>query len=295
MKLLNNAVVLSVSMACLAGCGGGSGSGDGNTVVDFTKLSDIPDNGITNFGGTSRSASYTADGAGNVTSISSVSGPDAATAVLKTKNGEAVAIRINAPGANVSFDSENGDTFVSDGTTTSASSENDENALIIVDSQTSVFQYQSFGTWLTGNGTGEGKVGVGSFGARTNPGAMPSGTATYAGVSTGFLRASDGTSFLTTSDVTVTTDFSTVTINSDVTTGVNVNTAAASPKPGIDFSGSGSVSGSGFKASVDSDANLNMSGNANGQFYGPNAQEVGGTFGLDGSGNTYIGSFGGKK
>jgi hypothetical protein len=39
-----------------------------------------------------------------------------------------------------------------------------------------------------------------------------------------------------------------------------------------------------------------MSGPIYGRFYGPSAQEVGGTFGLKGSGvETYIGGFGGKR
>ena len=292
MNFLNNAAALSFSLLYLAGCGGGGN--DGITVVDFTRLSNIPSNGVTKFGGTSRSASYAADGAGKVTSVSSISGPNAATADLKTKNGEPIAISINAPGASVSFDSENGDTFDSDGTTTAVFSANEQDALVIVDNQKGAFEYQTFGAWLTGRGTGSGNIGVGSFGARTTSGAIPSGNATYDGISAGVLRDSDGTPFLTTSDVTVTTDFSTAEITSASTTVVNLNTAAASQMPGIDFTGSGPVKGSGFNASVDN-PDMSMSGDANGLFYGPGAQEVGGTFGLDGSDKTYVGSFGAKK
>ena len=63
----------------------------------------------------------------------------------------------------------------------------------------------------------------------------------------------------------------------------------------LDFTGSGPVSGSVFKASVDANFSVPVSGSADGQFYGPSAQEVGGTFGLDGSDLTYIGSFGAKQ
>jgi hypothetical protein len=39
-----------------------------------------------------------------------------------------------------------------------------------------------------------------------------------------------------------------------------------------------------------------MSGSATGQFYGPNANEIGGTFGVKGSGlESMVGGFGGKR
>ena len=39
-----------------------------------------------------------------------------------------------------------------------------------------------------------------------------------------------------------------------------------------------------------------MSGNANGKFYGPTANEVGGTYAVSGSGlGSFVGGFGGKR
>ena len=62
MKILKNALVLSVSIVGLAGCGGSSGGGTapGGTNI-FTSFSNLPDNGTTIFEGTSRSASFTSD------------------------------------------------------------------------------------------------------------------------------------------------------------------------------------------------------------------------------------------
>ncbi|MFP5394607.1 MAG: transferrin-binding protein-like solute binding protein [Alphaproteobacteria bacterium] len=37
-----------------------------------------------------------------------------------------------------------------------------------------------------------------------------------------------------------------------------------------------------------------MSGNATGRFFGPTANEIGGTFYLTGAGGNFIGAFGGK-
>jgi hypothetical protein len=106
-------VILSFSIVLLAGCGPrcwptcipkGPIDIDVETPNFFTRFSNIPNDGRTVFQGISGSASYTADGTGNVTSISDVSRVDLATLYMKTRNGVAVAIRIKAPGARVSFD-----------------------------------------------------------------------------------------------------------------------------------------------------------------------------------------------
>ena len=297
MNFLNNAFVLSVSIVGLAGCGGssdggGTAPGVGNNI--FTSFSNIPDNGTTIIAGTSRGASYIAensDGTGKVT-VSSVSGPDDATAAVRTKNGNTVALSVNAPGANVSFDSENGDILGSTEGFLSLTSADGQKDAGFRDPEAAGFEYQTYGSWLTGLGTGSGNVGVGSFGARTASGSLPSGTATYEGGSTGVAVDGSGEAYITGSIVTVSTDFSTAEITSNFTKAVNLNTDELIDAPNINFTGSGPVSGSGFKASV---AGSSVSGSADGQFYGPNAQEVGGTFGLAGSGITYSGAFGAKQ
>jgi len=42
-------------------------------------------------------------------------------------------------------------------------------------------------------------------------------------------------------------------------------------------------------------SNAAMSGTATGKFYGPTAQEIGGTFGLTNGSTGYLGAFGGKR
>ena len=70
-----------------------------------------------------------------------------------------------------------------------------------------------------------------------------------------------------------------------------MNTESESLAPGLDYSGEGSVSGSSFAANISGPA---TSGTANGVFYGPNANEVGGTFSATGAGISHVGSFGGN-
>jgi hypothetical protein len=171
--------------------------------------------------------------------------------------------------------------------------------LIIVDNEGAGFEYQTFGAWETGLGTGAGAVGVGSFGARTFSDALPAGTtATYNGGSIGVVSVvSNGRLYTSSSDVTVETDFSTASISSTGTDLVGLNNDFDyTDVSGLDFAGSGEVSGSGFTAVVNAP---HASGGAVGQFYGPSAQEVGGVFALKGSGVTsgvtYTGSFGAKK
>ena len=81
------------------------------------------------------------------------------------------------------------------------------------------------------------------------------------------------------------------------TTLVNSTTGAASSKQELDLSGSLSWAAgvNNFSGQVQTrDANLN--GSASGRFYGPTAQEIGGTYQLGGAGvSRMVGGFGGKQ
>ena len=61
--------------------------------------------------------------------------------------------------------------------------------------------------------------------------------------------------------------------------------------PEWNFTGTGNVTGAGFEATINGMEITN--GKAYGHFFGPNAEEVGGTFGAELMGNGfYVGSFG---
>ncbi|MEM9475490.1 MAG: transferrin-binding protein-like solute binding protein [Pseudomonadota bacterium] len=272
----------------LSACGGGGGGG--STVVPFTSVSDLPDNGTVVINGSGVTASYTSDLGTGVTSISAPTTSDDATTRIRIVNGVAQDFSVSAPGSSAAFDL---------GTAVGGNLAGERFLVLSQDGQTAyisenvmpVYEYQTYGTWITGLGTGSGTVGVGSFGAETNATALPA-NATYTGTGTGYALDDADQSFITDFEVSATTDFSTITITSSNTVTENLVTADVVADPAYDFTGSGPVSGNGFTASI---ASTNTSGTATGSFFGPNAEEFGGTFDTSGpSGHVHIGSFGGQ-
>ena len=286
-------------LATLTACGGGGSSDSDSSTppeVPFTSFSDIPADGVTVISGQAVTASYTADSAGNITSISPVSGPNPSDLRLTTQNNQGVAVSISAPGSSVSFDTRLGDTADGDVSEPVVFFEtaDGEDALLGINEANQGYEYQTYGAWVTGYDTGSGTVGAGSYGAKTNASNIPpvGTTADYSGIGLGIARRADGQPYATISNVNVTTDFNSATISSTGTEAVNLNSGSTGAASELDFAGSGSVVGSGFVAPV---SGTGTSGSAQGQFYGPNANEVGGTFATTGSGDvSHIGSFGGN-
>ncbi len=285
----------SAGLVCMAltACGGNESISLEPTTIPFAGFSRIPDNGTTEIDGQAVTASYVADPAtGNVT-ITNTTGPSQSTTRVTTRNGVPIALAASAPGSSVSFDTRNGDTRIDAPLTTSYVTADGQDSATFINPGQAGYEYQTYGAWLTGAGTGSGTAGAGSYGLKTKASNVPVGVnATYNGVGLGVARLSDGQPYQTVSSVSVSTDFNTASINSSNTSATNMNTAATSNAPQLDFSGTGAVSGSGFTASV---SGTGTSGTAQGQFYGPSANEVGGTFSTSGPGGVwYMGSFGGN-
>lgn len=285
-KMLNNSLrwgfnvaILSVLVACKSTTVG---------VSQFSSFANYPVNGTVSIDGQAATGQYTANLGSGVVAVGAISGPNSATALDTVKNGQSVALQIQAPGSNVSWNTNNGDTAtVSGGVVGYVSA--DGSKVGFQTSQSALgYQYQTHGIWITGYNTGAGTMGVGTFGNRTKTGSVP-GSATYNGTSLGILADSAGQPFVTVSAVNITTNFSTATVTSTGTTKVNLNTANSSSAANLDFSGSGLVSGNKFSASI---SGTGISGSAAGLFYGPNGTETGGTFVGSGTGGTYAGSFG---
>lgn len=152
-------------------------------------------------------------------------------------------------------------------------------------------QYQTFGSWQTRLGTPEQVAGVGSFGSRTHASKMPSGTtARYSGESVGYAVGRSGAEFDVFAEAEIETDFNAVTFNTTNTVVGPFTGGGLVPVPDLDLSGSGRVSGNTFSAAV---SGAGVAGSADGRFYGPNAEELGGTFQTSTSdGITYVGAFG---
>ncbi len=160
------------------------------------------------------------------------------------------------------------------------------------------FDHQTFGMWASGVGTSNGSVSVGSFGDRTATADMPSsGSATYSGRSVGMVVTTDGRALVAESQVGVTTsDFSSVSVASTNTYVRNLSGGNAWRGQHLDFAGTGTVDGNGFTANINGviPFSATSSGTMDGSFYGDEAQEVGGTFEMNGAIGNYTGAFGGN-
>lgn len=249
--------------------------------------------------GHAATASFTVDPDTNTLLLTVPSELAGSTIQLTREDGEYVAFEVQANGSQVAFDVTTGDVIRSEfGQIFGSSQENDMVASLTRtdrDVASAEFQHQTLGIWAEGLERGVGSVGAGSFGARTPVGNLPTTqTATYNGTGAGYVRQPDRQGFLAISEVVVTTDFSTAAItSSDTTLATLTGDLSITDAPELDFSGSGPVSGAGFTAMVSGSA---ASGQADGVFYGPNAEEVGGTYGLTGAGGLeYFGAFGGTK
>jgi len=166
------------------------------------------------------------------------------------------------------------------------------------------WEYQTFGVWETNRGTGNGLIGNISLGIPTADSALPTtGVVQFAGETMGMFIDADGTDYLTYSDLTVDLDFAHLENKLDLQS-TNTKRIMVDSLPGatigvddssLDFNGfldydaasatfSGDVTGVGW------------AGSSKGQFYGPNAEELGGVFSLSrGDGAFYSGAYGAAR
>lgn len=290
MKKVASAVpALLLVAACGGGSGGGSGGGD-DTVVspNFVSFAETSADGTVVMSSHTKTASFSTDSVNGDYDLGALQSSDDATATVRYRNDLLSRLAISGSGADLTIDEDNGGQFYQDGFLVAGETADGNSAIAVVDPAAYSFNYQTFGYWS--NGTNAGTVGVGSFGARTGASNMPTGTtASYTGVSVGILDT-DGADYGTDSFVDVSTDFNNVIVVSydteiyDLETGANLGFAGD-----LDFTATGTISGDRFTALINE---MSGTGTVTGQFYGPSAAEVGGTFEAAGSGGTYFGAFG---
>jgi hypothetical protein len=314
---------LSTTTICvaLAGCGGGGGSANVVPTIptypftSFTAAQALTLPATIQIGGVSQEATYTANLLNNtITSLTAPTAYSAGATYSETINAAGVTTAVNATSANgssISFNAANGDILngyliyfpVISATVNAAGS-----AYILSPNRGALgvpWNYQSFGVWVTGGGTGAGTVGVMSAGAETLGASMPNaGTFIFLGVAGGKYADTAGNPFNVFSDMAATVDFGLRTISfrtmgsvvsADlITSALNSNldiTGSLTYTAGTNqFTGAATTLGGGL-------ANAPMSGTVTGRFYGPTATEIGGTFALSGANSTngYIGAFGGIR
>lgn len=276
----------------LAGCGGG---GDGR--LDFEGFSTLGPGDQTTIEGQARTANYRADALRSQVTLDAIGSPANATLNLRIgDDGKVASARIGSANAPVAFDKGRGDAIEAAGGALLATSRNGQQVAVMADPSTNGFEYQTFGVWLTGVGAAQGTLGAGSFGSRTTANSMPrSGSATYEGGSTGVYAGPAGFAHATRSDVEASVDFDTrrIALDSRRTVQTELLTGREHENRLLDFSMVGRVTGAGFGGQVE--APIGMTGDLTGGFHGPNAEEMGGTFGMTGQGGSYVGAFGGKR
>jgi hypothetical protein len=307
-----------VLAAGVGGCGGGGGGGGGGSLivgeVPFTSFQSIrPNQTAVMSGGISQTASgsYTASGTG-ITFTSASLGPlDTSSTVKLTYDSfnTLSAISIATPQASVSFSNTGtGNSIDCTSGLCAVSNASTSTAGIVIDGTTATalgWNYQTFGVWEGDVSPGSWQAGAISAGNPTPASAVPTvGLATFTGLSSGFYADPTGTPFITAAGMTANVDFSarSVGFSTSNTQLVNVNTLATTADNGLNLTGTLTYAAgtNQFSGPVNTGVPLSgvpLSGTATGQFYGPNAQEIGGTYGLsDGSGVSHmLGAFGGKR
>lgn len=295
--------------AAMAGCGGGGGGGTPPPPapesappppVPFTSFQAIqPNQTVAMTGGISQTASGTVDTSGTITSATL--GP------VDTTNSSAnltydplivlSGVSIATPLSSVSFGAPGDFVTCMSGVCELSSSTADA---LVFDGRAVGWNYQTFGLWATAPTATTWLTGAISVGSPTPASAVPTtGSATFTGLAAGLYTDPVGALFATSANMTANVDFSARSVGFGTSSTMVTDTnGMQSPNSNIDLSGTLTYAAgtNQFTGSVQtSDKTLN--GSATGQFYGPNAEEIGGVYGLTaGTGvSSMLGGFGGKR
>ena len=265
----------------------------------------MPKPGTTDLPGITTEVSYTSrPPVFDLTSHSTPAAGTGSVTLTVDSNGNITALTLNGAQSSATFNSANGSRFgdlsmIGAPNQTAFQSGDGQNVAIGANYAALGYNYQTFGVWATGIATGSGNIGAISAGAATQNSAVPTtGTATFNGSANGIYVDPAGQGYLAASDAKLVTNFGNRSISYSTTgsAAINPTNGTKLQDPAIlnmqgtltyaagsnDFSGSVSSSG--------------LNGSAKGRFYGPAANEAGGSFALTGSGvQAYIGAFGAKQ
>ena len=298
-------------VAVLIRCGGGGGGSGGNgggaiPTVPFTSWSDVRPNTEIVAPAISTEANYTANSAETTTDVGDFTGytgiefretfgADGAITKASVTTGD---------GDRLVFDTAQGALFgpIANGFATAAVNSELTEIAIAVEPVAQGWNYQTFGVWSRDPAGGKpGRVGAISAGNFTATNNIPStGSATFTGAAAGLYVAPDGVAGgIVAADMAMVVDFSSR-VAGFATANTTLSPDGIQPSrafPTLDLTGSLQVAnGQNLMFGTVSTTSSGLTGDINGKFYGPNAQEVGGTFGLKGAGvESFVGGFGGKR
>jgi hypothetical protein len=289
-------ITLVLLPVLISACAGGSSSSSGGSASTnaFTSWSTtISANAPVSFTGGSTSV-MALDG----TSVQTDS--DGTATLALGGNGIFSSIAAATPTSSVSFSAANGDTLQSGFYQTSTIALNKAGTTIGVFTNPTYygFEYQTFGAWGDyGNATTSANaISVGS--ATPVTGLPATGSYTFTGGASGYYTDPSKYAYVTNANMTATATFDTRTVSFS-TTGTYISgspSGSVIPASNLNLSGTLSIATGSNAISGTVTTAGGMSGNANGKFYGPTANEVGGTYAVSGSGlGSFVGGFGGKR
>jgi hypothetical protein len=321
---------LSIMAATLAACGTGGGGGGGSgtptqippapgqtpapdqttqrqttppdntprTDVAFSSFSALQPNQNVILSGSATTISGTQTSNGTVTSVNPETNGASNLTLGFDSQRNLTAIAISAPEGNVSFDRSAGHSIsCSGGGICSASSPTA--SAITGDALGSGWNYQTYGVWATQTGPNSFVLGGVSAGNATPGNAVPTtGTGRFFGNASGFFIDAAGIRSTTSAAMIANVDFQNRAIGfTTIDTGLLNSNGPSTRKEELDLSGSLSWAPgvNNFSGQVQTrDRSLN--GSASGKFYGPTAEEIGGTYSLSGGPTSrLVGGFGGIK
>jgi len=301
-------------IALLSGCGGGSSFTVSNLTVSFSEGQNIPSK-VSLSDSLAVEAIYTWNsGDDRITTIGNAVSDDETTfsATYNASNNYVTAGFSNED-TTLTFDS-NDDygVFALDSDYLAVVKDNGQDYMVLANPYKLDFDYQTYGTWATGAGTGAGEVGALSGGFLTLVADIPTqGIAVYNGETGGRfveLIGRSGDYGWTKSDFTATARFNIREIDIATSNSKFIdNQGNTGAIPTLDINGELRYNPGDdvFQGTVgNGPAGLgpqgNLTGTMIGQFYGPNAEEMGGVFALsdpngNGSIEAYMGGFGAKR
>jgi len=300
--MMKKLVLLAPAVLVLTACGGGGGgSASSNNLYvrwDNTSVSGTVSGGISN------EVDYTYNTSSEViTSLSNLSaGATGATltATYDSSNDLGTATLTSAGGTTLSWNTAT-DSYGTLRTYTNieyALSADGEDYALIANPFNLNFDYQTFGTWVTGAGTGSGDAGNFSFGYVTTGSNIPtSGSATYTGYTGGRYSDSSARDYFISANLSATANFATRSVavtTSNTYKSRNLVTDVLDTN--INMTGTMTyAAATNNLTGTFSTADSRLSGTMKGQFYGPTANEIGGTFSAVSGTEGIFGAFGAKQ
>jgi len=298
MKLLCGLALALVLSACGGGGGGGSSSTPGNVTTSYL--------------GFSGQSNWTSNGAGTVTSVGTYNQATSGATYTETVNSSNLVVAssyTSSAGTTVGFNIANGDTIATvqtgplTGKAITSYDPSVNNVLITAIASANGWSYQSYGIWMTGFNSSSGTVGSASVGTLTTGAVIPtSGSATFTGNTGGMYVKANGTPYFYGADMSANVNFATrslafSTTNSGIspqlagtytaTNGLNMTGTLSYAAATNLYSGTVTTAGGGGVGV--------LTGTATGKFYGPSAQEIGGTLAVRNGLEALTSGFGGKR